>query len=180
MQEFMKWTLDAIRSEGLLLSWMEEKRVEWANLLAPRLKYLLNGRTFIVFTDDDREWFETYLLKKINSVNSARPLLPFVSLKSIYPSLDDISSKEQIMLLEDMLSIVFPNGYVYFYIGKSSDKKSQIAKLNDDSYMWLFDEQVQNSFYLSSSDDKLDTKLISLYNLLDKSIDATLFAELSL
>lgn len=180
MQEFMKWTLEAIRSEGLSMSWMEERRVEWALLLAPRLKYLINGRTFIVITDNDRFWFEIYLLKKINSLSSARPLLPFVSLRSIYPCIDDIDSKEQIMLLNDMLSITFPNGYVYFYIGKSADKMAQIAKLNDDSYMWLFDEQVQNSFYLSSSDEHLDTKLITLFKLFNSSVEAALFAEIGL
>lgn len=180
MQEFMKWTLEAIRSEGLSMSWMEERRVEWALLLAPRLKYLINGRTFIVVTDNDRIWFETYLLRKINSIHSARPLLPFVSLRSLYPSINEIDSKEQIVLLNDMLSIAFPNGYVYFYIGKSADKIAQIPKLNDDSYMWLFDEQVQNSFYLSSSDESLDIKLITLFKLFNSSIDATLFAEVSL
>ncbi|MDL0089114.1 HobA family DNA replication regulator [Campylobacter gastrosuis] len=179
MQEFMKWTLDAIRKEGISMNWMEERRVEWALLLAPRLKHLLNGKTFIVITDEDRSWFETYLLKNINKPGLLRPLLPFVSLKSFYPNADELTSKEQILLLEDMLSIALPNGYVYFYIGKSSSKRADIAKLNDDSYMWLFDEQMQNSFYLSSTDENLDTKLLTLFKLFNKSIDATLFAEIS-
>ncbi|MBR8462851.1 HobA family DNA replication regulator [Campylobacter sp. faydin G-24] len=180
MQDLIKWTLDAIRKESASMSWMEERRVEWTPLLASRLKFLLQGRTFIVITDDDRTWFETYLLKKINSPANARPLLPFVSLRAIYPSLDEINSKEQILLLQDMLSIAFPNGYVYFYIGKSIDKRAQIAKGADDSYMWLFDEQAQNSFYLNSSDENLDIKLISLFKLFDKSIDAVLFAKVIL
>ncbi|MBE2984788.1 HobA family DNA replication regulator [Campylobacter sp. RM9344] len=180
MQDLIKWTLEAIRNEGSLMSWMEERRVEWTPLLASRLKYLLDGRTFIVITDDERTWFEEYLIKKINRASSARPLLPFVSLRALYPMLDEINSKEQILLLEDMLSLAFPNGYVYFYIGKSVDKRSQIAKGADDSYMWLFDEQAQNSFYLSSNDENLDIKLITLFRLFDKSIDAVLFAKVVL
>lgn len=180
MQDLIKWTLEAIREEGSSMSWMEERRVEWTPLLASRLKFLLDGRTFIVITDDERAWFEAYILKKINHPFSARPLLPFVSLRAIYPAFDELNTKEQNLLLQDMLSLTFPNGYVFFYIGKSMDKRAQIAKSNNDSYMWLFDEQVQNSFFLSSSDKNLDIKLISLFKLLDKSIDAALFAKVIL
>ena len=107
-------------------------------------------------------------------------MLPFFSLKALYPSFEAISSKEEAALLLDMLSLAFPNGYVFFYIGKSAEKSSQIAKGKDDSYMWLFDEQAQNSFYLSSSDEMLDIKLLSLYKLFDKSVDVALFAKVAL
>lgn len=180
MQDFIKWTLDAIRKEGAAMSWMEERRVEWTPLLASRLKFLLEGRTFIVVTDEDRAWFESYVLKKINRWTNTRPLLPFVSLRALYPALDEIISNEQISLLNDMLSLAFPNGYVFFYIGKSVDRRAQIAKGSDESYMWLFDEQAQNSFFLNSSDENLDIKLISLFKLLDRSIDAVLFAKVIL
>ena len=107
-------------------------------------------------------------------------MLPFFSLKALYPSFENIVSKEEVSLLLDMLSLAFPNGYVFFYVGKSADKSSQIAKGKDDSYMWLFDEQAQNSFYLSSSDGALDIKLLSLFRLFDKSVDAALFAKVTL
>ena len=55
----------------------------------------------------------------------------------------------------------------------------QIAKRKDDSFMWVLDEHLQNSFYLQTSDDNLDIKLIQLFKLLDKSIDAVLFAEVT-
>ncbi|AII14994.1 DnaA-binding chromosome replication initiation factor [Campylobacter iguaniorum] len=180
MSELIKWTLDAIRDEGSLMSWMEERRVEWVPLLTSRIKYLLDGVTFIVICDEEREWFESYFLRNINRKDNARPILPFVSLKSLYPSLGEINSKEEISLLEDMLSIAFPNGFVYFYVGKSSSKISAIAKGKDDSYMWLFDEQAQNSFYLSSNDDMLDIKLLSLFRLFNKSIDAVLFGKVKI
>lgn len=177
MPDFVKWSGESIVRDGLL--WMQDARVEWTALLSSRLKYLLEGRTFIVITDEDRAWFESYLLRRINRFG-ARPLLPFVSLKSLYPQLDEINSNEQIALLEDMLSLTFPNGYLFFYIGKNIDKRANIAKSNEDSYMWLFDEQAYNSFYLNSSDENLDVKLIQLAKLFDKSIDAVLLNQVNI
>lgn len=46
--------------------------------------------------------------------------------------------------------------------------------------MWLLDEQMQNSFYLSSADELLDVKLIQLYKLMEKTIDALLYAQVSI
>ena len=162
------------------MSWMEERRVEWTPLLASRLKFLLEGRAFITVSDEERKWFEIYLLRKMNSSKSIRPFLPFFSLRSLYPSLDEIETNEQKQLLKDMLSLAFPNGYLFFYIGKSIDKRANLAKTDENSYMWLFDEQAQNSFTLSSSDENLDIKLLNLYKLFDKSIDAVLFAKVML
>lgn len=180
MQDFMKWTLEAIRREGQAMSWMEDRRMEWAPLLASRLGYLLNGASFVLITDKEREWFERYFLQNINKVGALRPFLPFISLRSLYPDFDAISSKEQIALLNDMLSISFSTGFIYFYIGRSDDRRATIAKSNENSYMWLFDEQAPNSFYLSSDDENLDIKLISLFKLFDRSINATLFSKVSL
>ncbi len=179
MQQFLKWTLEEIRKEGSMMSWMEEKRYEWAPLVASMLKNLLDGHTFVVITDDDREWFSNYMLKSINNRNKNRPILPFVSLHALFPNINQIKNKEDIELLEDMLSQVFPNGYTFFYIGKNSDIKMQIAKHKDENFMWIMDEHIQNSFYLLSSDENLDIKLIQLFKLLDKSIDAVLFAEVT-
>mgnify|MGYP000477838676 FL=1 len=162
------------------MSWMEERRVEWTPLLASRLKFLLEGRAFITVSDEERKWFEIYLLRKMNSSKSIRPFLPFFSLRSLYPAFDSIETNEQKQLLKDMLSLAFPNGYIFFYIGKSIDKRANLAKTDENSYMWLFDEQAQNSFTLSSSDENLDIKLISLCKLFDKSIDAALFAKVIL
>ncbi len=83
-------------------------------------------------------------------------------------------------MLNDLLDISFPNGFIYFYIGSASDKKSLIAKSRDDSLLWLFDEQLQDSFYLNSKDKDLDVKLITLYKLFDTSLDAILFSKVSL
>ncbi|DAB33872.1 MAG TPA: hypothetical protein CFH82_08285 [Sulfurospirillum sp. UBA12182] len=179
MQEFLKWTLDTIRQDDSMMSWMEEKRFEWVPLTASMLKNLLEGQTIILISDSEREWFSKYTLRAINNKNKNRPLLPFVSLKTFFPNLSSIKSVEDIELLEDLLSQSFPNGYTFFYVGKGNDIRMQIAKRKDDSFMWVFDEHLQNSFYLSSYDDLLDIKLIQLFRLLDKSIDALLFAEVS-
>lgn len=180
MQKFLKWTLDTIRKDGSMMSWMEEKRFEWVPLCASVLKNLMDGQTIILITDDDRDWFSNYALKTINSGDKSRPLLSFVSIKTFFPNINQIKTKEDIELLEDMLTQSFLNGHTFFYIGKSNDIKMQLAKRNDASFMWVLDEHLQNSFYLSSSDDMLDIKLIQLFRLLDKSIDAVLFAEVDL
>lgn len=161
------------------MSWMEEKRFEWVPLCASMLKNLLDGHTFIVVTDDDRAWFCHYLLRTVNNRQKNRPLLPFIALQTLYPNLYQVKNNEDIELLEDMLSQAFPGGYTFFYVGKNSDIKMQIAKRKDDSFMWIMDEHIQNSFYLLSDDDSLDIKLIQLFRLLDKSIDAVLFAEVA-
>ncbi len=173
----LKWTLDTIRKDGSYFSWMEERRLEWVPLVTSRLKLLLEGKTFIVLTDAKRDWFCEYILTTINKKTNERPYLPFVSLKAFFPNLQNIKTKDDVEFLEDMLSIAFPNGYVFFYIGQSNNLSSQIAKKRDDSLMWIMDEQIQNSFFLSSKDEYLDIKLIQLCGLLDKSINALLYAE---
>jgi hypothetical protein len=180
MQKFLKWTLKTIRKDGSMMSWMEEKRFEWVPLASSMLEKLLAGQTIIVITDEDRAWFGEYILKSINSNNKNRPLLPFVSIRTFFPNIQQLKTREDVELLEDMLSQSFLNGYSFFYVGKSNDIKMQLAKRSDDGFLWVLDEHMQNSFYLSSGDEMLDIKLIQLYRLLDKSIDAVLFAEVSL
>ncbi|MFV0481978.1 MAG: HobA family DNA replication regulator [Campylobacteraceae bacterium] len=179
MQDFLKWTLEAIRKDGSSMSWMEEKRLEWVPLAASMLNKMLQGHSFIVITDDERDWFGKYIITSINKFGKNRPFIPFLPLESCFFSLHSSKTKEDLDLLEDMLNLSFPNGYTYFYIGKSGDVKAQIAKRRDDSFLWIMDEEVQNSFYFRSNDEMLDVKLIQLFKLLDKSIDALLFAEVN-
>lgn len=179
MRDLFKWSLDIIRADSSL-SWLEDRRDEWVPLLSSRLQFLLEGRAFIVVSDDDRESFGDYLIKKINRPTNSRPILPFFPLKALYPNFATMNTREDLDLLDDMLNIVFKNGVVYFYIGSGHSSFSQIAKSKDDSYMWLIDERVPNSFYLESKDNNLDIKLIGLFNLFDKSIDAALFNEIIL
>ena len=79
-----------------------------------------------------------------------------------------------------MLSLMFQDAYTFFYVGKSNDVKYRIAKRKYDSFLWIIGEQVQNSFYLDLADERLDIKLLELFKLLNRSIDAVLSAEVSL
>jgi hypothetical protein len=177
MISFSSWTLDTIRSGGQSMGWIEEKRFEWVPIVASSIEKLMEAQTFLLITDDDRGWFGDYILKRLNKSSFDRPLLPIIKLDSLYPHIDSIDNEEKLSLLDDMLSLSFPNGYTYFYIGLGSDSKAKIAKSKSDSLMWLLDERAQDSFYLSSKDEELDIKLIQLITLFDKSIDAILFGE---
>ena len=180
MQKFLQWTLEAIREDDALMSWMEEKRFEWVPLASSALKSVLLGHTFIILTDKKREWFGKYLSQSLNNFDKNRPLLPIVSLDELCINIDEANSKEKISMIEDMLTVAFPNGYTFFYIGQSSSQRAKIVKHSERNFLWVMDEQLQNSFYLNSNDDLLDIKLIQLARLFDKSIDAVLFNEISM
>jgi hypothetical protein len=77
-----------------------------------------------------------------------------------------------------MLSISFPNGYSFWYIGRSQNIKATIAKVHKNSFLWIFDENIQNSFHLSSLSDALDTQLLQMFRLYNKTLSAVLFAQI--
>ncbi len=179
-KDFSLWTLEQIRARGAALSWMEERRFDWVPIAASAVEHLMSARTMLLVTDWERDWFEQYALSRLNRYNTQRPLLPIVSLRSIFPYLDKINDSEHLQLLEDMLSLAFPNDYIFFYIGKGSDPRAQIAKSKSDSLLWLFDETMQNSFSLRSDDEDLDIKLIQMLRLFDRSVDAIMFSEVDI
>ena len=179
-KDFSLWTLEQIRARGAALSWMEERRFDWVPIAASAVEHLMSARTMLLVTDWERDWFEQYALSRLNRYNTQRPLLPIVSLRSIFPYLDKINDSEHLQLLEDMLSLAFPNDYIFFYIGRGSDPRAQIAKSKSDSLLWLFDETMQNSFSLRSDDEDLDIKLIQMLRLFDRSVDAIMFSEVDI
>jgi hypothetical protein len=179
-KDFSLWTLEQIRERGSALSWMEERRFDWVPIAASAVEHLMSARTMLLVTDWERDWFEQYALSRLNRYNTQRPLLPIISLRSIFPYLDKVNDSEQLQLLEDMLSLAFPNDYIFFYVGKGSDPRAQIAKSKSDSLLWLFDETMQNSFTLRSDDNDLDIKLIQMLRLFDRSIDAIMFSEVDI
>ena len=180
MQSLSSFTLDLIREPNVCLGWMEEQRYEWITLLANFLLRAVDGKTIVVATDQDREWLASYIVTKLNQSFIERPLLPVVTLINIFPKIDNIRENEEYEILEDMLEFAFPNGYTYLYIGEGRDKRATLPKREKNSFLWLIDEKNPNGFYLSSSDELLDMKLISLVRLLDKSLDAALFMEVDL
>jgi hypothetical protein len=175
--DFAQWSLDAIREEGGSLSWLEEYRFEWSKTTAFALEQILNGKTVILITDEKRKWLEQYILGSINSISLDRPLVPIISIESIYQHYNSLSGGEMIDMLDDMISLSYKNDYFFWYIGKGDDKRSDIAKRKDESYFWIFDEDFNNAFTLKSYDPVLDIKLLQLYRLFDASLSATMFGE---
>jgi len=180
MKTLSSYTLEIIREYGSNLSWMEERRFDWVSLLGSFLARIVDAKTVLVATDKERDWLNQYIVTKLNASFLKRPLLPVISLERVLPNIDMVNKSEEFELVEDMLELSFPNGYTFFYIGFGDDKRATLAKRDPNSFMWLLDEKNQNGFYLSSKDEFLDIKLISLVRLLDKSIDGALFMEVDL
>jgi len=178
MQQLLKWTLETIREEESCFSWMEEYRYEWAPLVKNAVLQAVEGKTILVITDESRKWFGKYILNSINDLGKNRPLLPFYQLTECFPNLQNINSTQEIQLLEDMLDISYPNGYYIWYIGRGDHPYTKLAYRNHDNFLWVLDEEVQNSFALRSLDPLLDIKLLQLYKLFDMTLSATLFGDL--
>lgn len=157
---------------------MEEHRYEWAPLVKSAVVQILEGKTVLVLTDESRKWFGKYILNAVNDLQKNRPLLPFYQLVELFPNLSSIQNTQDIQLLEDMLDISYPNGYFIWYIGKGDHPYTKIAYRNDDSFLWVMDQEVQNSFALRNADSLLDIKLLQLYKLFDKTVSAMLFGDL--
>lgn len=180
MQQLLKWTLDTIREDESCFSWMEEYRYEWAPLVKGAISQSIEGKTALILTDEPRKWFGKYILNTINDMNKERPLLPFYQLVECYPMLASIQSTQEIELLEDMLDISYPNGYYFWYIGKGNHPYTKLIYRQDHSFLWILDEEVQDSFSLRSSDTLLDIKLLQLFKLFDHTLSAALFGDLDL
>ena len=177
MDEFSQWTLDAIREEGAILSWLEEQRFDWTKATSHALEQILLGKTIILITDENRKWLESYILSSLNSISFDRPPISIISIDSIYPHFDYINGGDMIDMVDDMIDQSYKNEYFFWYIGKGDDKRSDIAKRQDDSYFWIFDEELNNAFALKSYDKSLDIKLLQLYKLFNSSLNAAMFGE---
>ena len=180
MQQLLKWTLETIRNEESDFSWMEEYRYEWAPLVKSAVSQMLEGKTVLLMTDTHRRWFEHYIVNAVNDLRKNRPLLPVYSLTNGFPNLQSMQTTQEIQLLEDMFEISYPNGYFIWYIGKGDHPYTKMAYRNEESFLWILDEEVQNSFALRSSDPLLDIKLLQLYELFDATLSAALFGDLDL
>ncbi len=180
MQEFLNWTINTIRTDRLLTPWLEEKKYEWTPLVSKFIVNILDKKSsVIILTDNNREWFLQYILTKVNEKKANRPFLPFYDFKSFYVNLDTSTSEVDINLIKDMLDISFPNGYCFWYIGRSQDIRANIAKVSKNSFLWLFDEETQDAFNLNSKDEALDLKLLQMFRLFNKTLSASLFAQIN-
>lgn len=179
MQSFMKWMLEAIRAEGASFNWVEEHRFEWTASTMLSVSQIVEGKTIVLITDGQRKWFQYYITTAINQLSNDRPLVPLVSLDRLYPEFDKMTSGDAMDMLTDMLDLSFSGDYFFWYIGKGNDPRSEIAKRQDNSCLWLMDEDFGHAMKLRSFDPYLDIKLMQLYRLFDLSLNAMLFGEVS-
>ena len=141
---------------------------------------LNKNRSVIIITDKDREWFLEYILSNVNASKQNRPFLPFYDFRAFYRQIDNPKqSEEDISFIKDMLNISFPNGYCFWYIGRSQDIRAIIPKISKNSFLWLLDEERQDAFNLRSNDEALDMKLLQMFRLYNKTLSAALFAQVS-
>lgn len=175
--DFPQWSLETIRNEGSSFSWLEELRFDWTPATSLAIEQILNGKTIVLIADDKRKWLENYILFSINSQKLDRPLIPILSLDSLYPHYSNISGGDKIDMVEDMINLSLKEDYFFWYIGSGDNKKADIAKRKDNSYLWIFDEDYVNSFNLKSYDKHLDIKLLQVYCLFDLSLNAAMFGE---
>jgi hypothetical protein len=180
MKQLLSWTLDTIRKEDASFSWMEEHRFDWSPLVKNAISQSIEGKTVLVITDDERKWFESYILTNINDLKKGRPLLPFYSLKSCFPQISSIKTTHDIDLLEDMLDISYPQGYYIWYIGKGDHVHKKLCDRGDDNFLWVMDDDIADALTLRASDPLLDIKLLQLYRLFDNTLLAALFGDLDL
>jgi len=180
MQQLLEWTLGTIRAESSDFSWMEEFRFDWVPLVKSAVSRIVEGQTVLILTDSRREWFGRYIVGTVNRSELKRPFLPFYPLEGIFPNLSDMETSQDMQLLEDMLDISYPGGWLLWYIGEGGDRQAKLAYRNDDNFLWLLDEQVPGSFTLRRHDPLLDIKLLQLYRLFDRTLEAALFNEVGL
>jgi hypothetical protein len=181
MQDLLKWTLDHIRKNEPHLSWMEELRYDWTPAVSRVMQAMFeDDDTILLVTDKEHEWFSRYILTHINIPSKKRPYLPFIALRSLFPHIGQLKTKEEYELLEDMLSLSFPNGYTYFYIGRENESILKLIRRDEDSFIWNISDTHGQGFRLLLGDEMLDIKLIQLFKLFDKTIDAVLFAEIDI
>ena len=178
MDEFAQWSLDAIREEGASFSWIEEQRFDWTKATSHALEQILVGKTIILITDEKRKWFETYVISAINGISFDRPPISIVTIDGIYPHFNNVSGGNMIEMLEGMVSQAYKDDFFFWYVGKGDDKRADIAKRQDNSYFWIFDEEFNNAFTLKSYDQSLDIKLLQLYKLFNASLNAAMFGEI--
>lgn len=180
MDNTLKFTLDVIRNDDVVMHWLEERKLDWVPVVTNAINSILEGKTIVLITDQEREWFAEYIMSTMNKPSLDRPILPIVRLDKIYAHFDDINTGEKIDILDDMLSMSYKDDFFFWYIGKGNNKRADIAKRNEESFLWIMDEEIRNGFFLKSYDNWIEIKLLHLYRLFDKTLNAALFGEIDL
>lgn len=172
---FANWTLRLLRKgdNAIALAWLEERRYDWCNVAYHFIESVIYKESAIILcTDSSREWFGKYILQNINTAKS-RPLLPIFYMNSILPNSGDLNTQ----LIEDMFHVAFKN-HIIWYIGRTDNKLATLAIEQQNSFIWAFDSNLHRAFHLDLGESGVDIKLLQLFSVLDKSIDAIMFNEL--
>jgi len=172
-----RFIIDLIRKNSI--KWMEERRLDFVPLLSEFLVHLVDGKTILVITDEEREWYAEYLINKINNFNEFKPsFIPVFNLIKIVPQIKMARHPEQFDMIEDMLNIAYEE-YIFWYIGKETNLL-KFARRKDNSFYWIMDNDLSRNFYLKSLDKNLDKKLLDLAFIVNESIKAVIFGEVEI
>jgi hypothetical protein len=180
MPTLLEWTLTAIREETSDFSWMEEYRYDWVPMVQTVLQGMVSGQTMLIVTDPKRRWFEHYVLNAVNDPNKERPFLPVFSLAALFRDMQSLDNHERMQLLEDLLEVAYPRGYFFWYIGDGGHPYAKLVFRNDHNFQWLINETISANFVLRESDPLLEIKLLQLYRLFDRSIEAALYGQVEM
>lgn len=160
------------------LAWLSEHKTDWVSSVYKPIKNIVEGKTIILITDKEYEWFSRYIKHNINKSN-ARPLIPAVVMNQLYPFYDEVCATQKINNVDDMLQISFSNNYFFWYIGNSMDLRGDIAKMHNNSCLWFINEENTSiGFNLKVDDENLDVKLLQMYKVFDATLSASLFGEI--
>ena len=172
-----RFIIDLIRKNSI--KWMEERRLDFVPLLSEFLAHLIDGKTILIITDDERECYGEYLINKINNFNEFKPsFIPVFSLTKIVPQIKFARHPEQFDMIEDMLNIAYEE-YIFWYIGKETPLL-KFSRRKDNSFYWIMDNDLSRNFYLKSLDSNLDKKLLDLAFIVNESIKAVIFGEVEI
>jgi hypothetical protein len=173
-----RFIIDLIRKKSI--KWMEERRLDFVPLLSDFLSLVIEGKSVLIITDAEREWYNDYLINKINNFNEFKPsFIPFFNLYKIVPQIKIARHPEQFDMIEDMLNISFNENYIFWYIGKETNLL-KFARRKPESFFWIMDTDLSKNFYLKSIDVNLDRKLLDLADIVNESLKAAIFGEIEI
>jgi len=172
-----QFTLKLIREKNY--KWLEEKRLEWVPLVSDFISNILEGKSVVIITDYKRRWLGNYILNKLNNFQDFKPsFIPVYDGLCLIPQLEYARSDEHFDMIEDMLNISFSDNYIFWYIGVETPML-KFARKKPDSFYWIMDMDLHKNFFLKSLDPFLDKKLLDLIDLLNETIKAAIFAEVT-
>lgn len=184
MENLSDWILKTIREDekkGIMSGWLEEKRFVLLPIMARSIQHLISGRSIIILTDNQFEWFGNYILTHINRPHAGRPFFPIVKMDYL-DKMIDLGAKENgvqgFKLIYNMLDMMYGH-YIFWYVGKKN-ARADFAMGKGDGLYWILDEVVDDAFGLSSTDEKLDYKLLGLLKLFDRAILEAMLNRISL